>query len=438
MWLFAVCALCLISLMDLRVTADQQCKPAEASMNGKALKGHTFKTSVVGSLFECQVLCENELKCQSYNYFIPSKICELNDRTKETKPYSFVTDENSVYMKSWPNRVPLGSTPEMPAETCKEIKASEGGQAVSGKYWFDSLEPGEVVPANCDMEMEEINCFDYPVGVSSPAIIPDNQMTASSYTTTNHSSCRAYNGRLNDTRGDGWCSEVPDSNNDWLQIDFKRIIQVCAVATQGDVRGNGWVTDFKLSYSSVGNVWTTYKDVNGADQVFHRQGKGATIDQHKLPITVSAKYIRFHPTNRHKWNCLRVEAYSNHPPECQGYQNLTSFHRKTTLVLDANDMRCDRTLGPGWFRFQGDAGSKMPTSCVLENHCGTNAPGWLNSAHPTVAEGLVSKQVCFNWLSNCCYFSINIQVRNCGSYFVYFINGTPPSNPCYLVYCGTD
>ena len=99
-----LCALCLISLMDLRVTADQQCKLAEASMNGKALKGHTFKTSVVGSLFECQVLCENELKCQSYNYFIPSKICELNDRTKETKAYSFVTDENSVYMKSWPNR----------------------------------------------------------------------------------------------------------------------------------------------------------------------------------------------------------------------------------------------------------------------------------------------------------------------------------------------
>lgn len=100
----ALFAFCLISRMDLRVTADQQCKPAEASVNGKALKGHTFKTSVIRSLFECQVLCENELKCQSYNYFIPSKICELNDRTKEARPYSFVPDENSVYVKSWPNR----------------------------------------------------------------------------------------------------------------------------------------------------------------------------------------------------------------------------------------------------------------------------------------------------------------------------------------------
>ena len=36
----------------------------------------------------------------------------------------------------------LGSISELPAETCKEIKVSEGGQAVSGKHWFDSIIPG--------------------------------------------------------------------------------------------------------------------------------------------------------------------------------------------------------------------------------------------------------------------------------------------------------
>lgn len=50
--------------------------------------------------------------------------------------------------------VPLGSIPELPAEACKEIKASEGGHAVSGKYWFDSIVPGEVVLAYCDMESD--------------------------------------------------------------------------------------------------------------------------------------------------------------------------------------------------------------------------------------------------------------------------------------------
>ena len=97
-------------------------------------------------------------------------------------------------------------------------------------------------------------------------------MTASSYTTTDYSSYRAYNGRLHDTRGDGWCSAVPDSVNDWLQIDFARIIQVCALATQGDVNGNEWVTDFKLSYSYDGNSWEAYKDVNGIDQVTYLTG----------------------------------------------------------------------------------------------------------------------------------------------------------------------
>ena len=48
----------------------------------------------------------------------------------------------------------LGSIPELPAETCKEIKASEGGEAVSGKYWFDSIIPGETVLAHCDMKKE--------------------------------------------------------------------------------------------------------------------------------------------------------------------------------------------------------------------------------------------------------------------------------------------
>ena len=50
--------------------------------------------------------------------------------------------------------VPLGSIPEIPAETCKEIKASELGQAVSGDYWFDSVLPGKIILLPCNMETE--------------------------------------------------------------------------------------------------------------------------------------------------------------------------------------------------------------------------------------------------------------------------------------------
>ena len=116
--------------------------------------------------------------------------------------------------------------------------------------------------------ISEINCFDYPVGISSAHIIPDKQMTASSaYKNTTYKRFRAHNGRLHDTRGDGWCTNISNSNDDWLQVDFAKTVQVCAVATQGDVNGNEWVTDFKLSYSSDGNNWTLYKDTNGTEQV---------------------------------------------------------------------------------------------------------------------------------------------------------------------------
>ena len=49
--------------------------------------------------------------------------------------------------------VRLGSIPELPAETCHEIKSSEG-QATSGKYWFSTIKTGTSILAYCDMETE--------------------------------------------------------------------------------------------------------------------------------------------------------------------------------------------------------------------------------------------------------------------------------------------
>ena len=61
----------------------------------------------------------------------------------------------------------------------------------------------------------------------------------------------------------------------------------------------------------------------------------------------------------------------------------------------------------------------------------------MNGAQPSVADGQVSRQVCFHWIdSGCCQWSTNIKVRNCGSYYVYYLSGTPGG--CHLRYCGTD
>ena len=94
--------------------------------------------------------------------------------------------------------------------------------------------------------------------------------------------------------------------------------------------------------------------------------------------------------------------------------------------------RCDNNLITGWYRFQGAAGDRMPDKCVPRYRCGTMYPGWLNGTHPTVAEGVVTRKVCYNWYS-CCYYSTIIKVKNCGSYYVYELQ-KPPS--CPLRYCG--
>ncbi|KAL9961353.1 hypothetical protein ACROYT_G030273 [Oculina patagonica] len=119
--------------------------------------------------------------------------------------------------------------------------------------------------------------------------------------------------------------------------------------------------------------------------------------------------------------------------ECTSYSSLTNSDRKTTYVTKGSRL-CDRSLN-GWYRFQGTAGTRMPTSCTPITRCNTNAPGWLNGGHPTIADGKVTRQVCFHWSSGCCDYTTNIQVRNCGSFYVYYFSGTPT---CPLRYCGSD
>ena len=108
------------------------------------------------------------------------------------------------------------------------------------------------------------NCFSYPVGVGDTDIIPDNQMNASSYYSYSYF---PYYGRLNSTRGSGWCPRTCCDNQDWLQIDFGKTVAICGVATQGLQDNHVGVTEFKLSYSSDGNVWITYLNRNSSEMV---------------------------------------------------------------------------------------------------------------------------------------------------------------------------
>ena len=120
--------------------------------------------------------------------------------------------------------------------------------------------------------------------------------------------------------------------------------------------------------------------------------------------------------------------------ECQNYVSLNSADRKVTYT--SYHGYCDSRIGPGWFRFEGSAGTRMATSCPPYYRCGTQATGWMTSGHPTVADGQVSRRACFHWTSSCCQCPITITVRNCGSYYVYYLNHI--SCGCNIRFCGTN
>jgi len=119
--------------------------------------------------------------------------------------------------------------------------------------------------------------------------------------------------------------------------------------------------------------------------------------------------------------------------ECNNYKTLNTADRSMSYSGDGS--KCDRGLiiRPGWYRFSGEAGSSMADKCVPKNHCGTNAAGWMTGSHPSQAEGVVSRRVCYSWGSTCCSYSNNIRVRNCGGFYVYELQKPPQ---CALRYCG--
>ncbi|KAK3743988.1 hypothetical protein QZH41_010800, partial [Actinostola sp. cb2023] len=95
--------------------------------------------------------------------------------------------------------------------------------------------------------------------------IPDNQITASSYYTSNHA---PRMGRLNYPFGaHAWCAKDKDTNQ-WLKFDLGHTMLVTGIVTQS--AGNGamvWVTVYKISFSLDNSNWAFYKDDEQGSQV---------------------------------------------------------------------------------------------------------------------------------------------------------------------------
>ena len=121
---------------------------------------------------------------------------------------------------------------------------------------------------------------------------------------------------------------------------------------------------------------------------------------------------------------------------CLSYSVLSEANRAVTYVHN-DPVLCDRYLQSGWYRFTGAAGNRILDACQADRgnvyRCQTHAAGWLNGTHPLIIDGEVSRTVCFSWKLSCCQWTKAIKIRNCGGFYVYYLEKV---SACSLRYCG--
>ena len=134
------------------------------------------------------------------------------------------------------------------------------------------------------------------------------------------------------------------------------------------------------------------------------------------------------------------------PPlaECLSALNLTESSRRdyygSSIKPKNGDWNCGtrdmRNMGQPWFRFAGDAGTRLLNRCVPAYSCGTHVAIWSDAAMPSKI-GEVTKLLAFGSRgSNCRYELHSISVLRCSNDpndFVYRYDGY--TEVCYRGFC---
>ncbi|NWS33917.1 FA8 factor, partial [Polioptila caerulea] len=153
----------------------------------------------------------------------------------------------------------------------------------------------------------DLNSCSMPLGMESRGI-PDDRISASSYSANVFSRWTPALARLNlQGRTNAWRPKN-NSPREWLQVDFEVTKKVTAIVTQGAkaLFTQMFVKEFAVSISQDGVHWSPVLQ-NGKEKIFKANQDHQSTVTNTLESPLFARYVRIHPRQWHNHIALRTE-----------------------------------------------------------------------------------------------------------------------------------
>ncbi|PFX18451.1 Fibroleukin, partial [Stylophora pistillata] len=160
-----------------------------------------------------------------------------------------------------------------------------------------------------------------PHGIENRTVVPDEKLTASS-TEVSDEYKQGYFwpniGRLNHDK-EGAHSWGPYKHpvhlfkGIWFQVDLKEETEVTCIATQGRPTNIQWPTKYQLAYSSEGNDWKYFEDINGVKKFDANSDQHMAVTNWLVP-SIYGRFFRVYITRCNIACRLRMELYGRRDP----------------------------------------------------------------------------------------------------------------------------
>ncbi|XP_074611781.1 uncharacterized protein LOC141866213 isoform X2 [Acropora palmata] len=123
-----------------------------------------------------------------------------------------------------------------------------------------------------------------------------------------------------------WCSKGDASSPQYLQFDFRKVVTVSGIATQGDNRDNKWVTEYAVRYGYDEQSWLDYA---GGQHCIGNRDKSSVVVR-VLSFPFAAQFVRILPKNHNRAQCMRVDLFG-----CRDFQVVFLYVNVSNATLPA-------------------------------------------------------------------------------------------------------